>query len=50
MGDIADMIINGDLCEECGVYMAGGAGYPRKCASCNRRKHKRKPSKAKEQE
>lgn len=40
MGDIADMMLEGVLCEGCGVYLKGDApGYPRQCADC-------KPSKA----
>lgn len=39
MGEIAEMMLDGDLCEGCGVYMGGpGRGVPRRCADC------RKPS------
>lgn len=34
MGDIADMILEGELCQECGAYMEGADGYPRSCRSC----------------
>ena len=34
MGDVADMMINGDLCTECGVYISDGDGYPRRCRDC----------------
>lgn len=34
MGEIADMIIEGELCQECGVYMGGESGYPRSCPGC----------------
>jgi Zn finger protein HypA/HybF involved in hydrogenase expression len=35
MGDIADMMIDGTLCEGCGVYIEGsGAGFPRRCGAC----------------
>ena len=36
MGDIADMIQNGDLCQECGVFIDDGmaCGYPRYCEEC----------------
>lgn len=34
MGDIADMMIEGVLCEGCGVYIGCEVGYPRKCSSC----------------
>jgi hypothetical protein len=36
MGDVADMILEGVLCQECGVYMEGGDGIPRTCAGCLR--------------
>jgi len=35
MGDIADQIINGDMCEYCGDYLGPGDGYPRLCGGCN---------------
>ncbi len=36
MGDIADMMLEGDLCERCGEYIddEGGDGAPRLCAGC----------------
>jgi len=34
MGDIADSIIDGVLCEWCGEYIGNAVGYPRKCSSC----------------
>lgn len=35
MGDIADMMLDGTLCEGCGVFMDGEAvDYPRLCADC----------------
>lgn len=37
MGDIADMMIDGDLCMDCGVFMVGaGGGFPRRCRDCVR--------------
>jgi hypothetical protein len=37
MGDISDMMIDGTLCEGCGVYLEGESfGVPRYCASCER--------------
>lgn len=36
MGDIADAMLDGDLCQVCGVYMSGGDGYPQTCAGCLR--------------
>ncbi len=33
MGEIADMMLEGDLCAGCGVYMEGdGEGFPRYCS------------------
>lgn len=37
MGDIADMMLEGSMCEQCGEYMGEGNGYPRLCGSCSRR-------------
>lgn len=36
MGDIADMTLDGMLCEGCGVYMGDECGYPRRRRSCQR--------------
>lgn len=32
MGEIADAMINGDMCEGCGIYLGEGSGYPRYCS------------------
>lgn len=35
MGEIAEMMLEGILCESCGVFLGGdAAGYPRYCADC----------------
>ena len=35
MGEIADAMINGLLCEQCGCLIDGEEpGYPRSCAEC----------------
>jgi hypothetical protein len=34
MGEIADQILNGDMCEGCGEWMGEGDGYPRRCPGC----------------
>lgn len=34
MGDIADMMLCGILCEGCGVYVGEDVGYPVRCGSC----------------
>lgn len=33
MGEIADMMLDGTLCQTCGEYV-GGDGFPTFCASC----------------
>jgi tRNA(Ile2) C34 agmatinyltransferase TiaS len=35
MGDIADLMLNGDICDQCGVELEGeGMGFPRRCTGC----------------
>lgn len=34
MGEIADMMLEGDLCQVCGCYMEGGDGFPQTCPAC----------------
>lgn len=34
MGEITEMMLEGELCELCGVYLGEAVGYPRKCADC----------------
>lgn len=37
MGEIAEMMLDGTLCEGCGCALDGESpGYPRKCKSCKR--------------
>uniref|UniRef100_A0A6M3K994 Uncharacterized protein n=1 Tax=viral metagenome TaxID=1070528 RepID=A0A6M3K994_9ZZZZ len=41
MGDIADMMLEGILCETCGEFLDDGApGHPRRCPAC--REYERK--------
>lgn len=35
MGEIADLMINGDICEQCGEELGQGDGYARLCAACS---------------
>lgn len=39
MGEIADMMVNGTMCESCGDWILKDGeeppGYPRKCPDCN---------------
>lgn len=36
MGDIAEMMLDGTLCECCGVYIeeVEAQGFPRRCSDC----------------
>ena len=38
MGDVAELIMEGALCETCGVLMDDhdAPGYPRQCEDCKR--------------
>lgn len=43
MGEIADMMLEGDLCEGCGSFLEGeGDGVPRYCRDCKAEKRKLK--------
>ena len=37
MGEIADMMLDGEMCENCGDYLGGGDGFPRYCGVCRPR-------------
>lgn len=40
MGEIAEMMLDGTLCEGCGVYMPGASqGVPRRCGDCKRHEY-----------
>lgn len=34
MGEVAEMMLDGTLCEECGGYIGDAVGYPRSCHGC----------------
>ena len=34
MGEIAEMMLAGCICEGCGEYLVEGDGYPTRCAAC----------------
>ncbi len=34
MGDIADMILDGQMCQTCGEILGQGDGYPVFCRAC----------------
>ena len=35
MGEISDLVVNGDVCQFCLEEMGEGDGYPRTCAGCS---------------
>lgn len=49
MSDFTDMVLEGLMCQECGVFMGGdGAGFPVSCSECaSGRRPKQEPAKAK---
>jgi len=34
MGDIAEMMLDGDICQYCGDFIGPGDGYPQSCNGC----------------
>lgn len=34
MGEIADMMIDGEICQECGQFFQEEYGYPVSCVEC----------------
>lgn len=34
MGEIADMMLEGILCQYCGEYLGDGDGFPQSCSCC----------------
>lgn len=38
MGDQADMMMDGTMCQSCGVYIGNGEGFPVSCNDCGRDK------------
>ena len=47
MGEVSELILDGVLCELCGVYIELECGYPRKCVTCTaqiprKKRHRRK--------
>ena len=42
MGELSEMVLEGILCELCGVYIGEPVGFPRKCDHCSGKKIKRK--------
>lgn len=36
MGELAEMHLNGTLCEKCGEYIGEAVGYPKLCEDCEK--------------
>ena len=36
MGEVAEMMLDGTLCEGCGAYIGAAVDYPRKCRQCEK--------------
>jgi len=34
MGEIAEMMTDGTLCQQCGMYIGSGNGFPTTCRPC----------------
>lgn len=34
MGEVADMMIDGEMCQYCGDFIGDAVGYPRSCDDC----------------
>lgn len=44
MGEMADMVLDGDVCQSCGEYIGEGMGFPRSCAGCAPpKRHRERP-------
>ena len=35
MGDVSEMMLDGTLCERCGVFIGEPVGHPRYCEDCS---------------
>lgn len=36
MGEAAEDLLNGDVCESCGEWLGNGQGYPQQCKPCKK--------------
>lgn len=52
MGEVAEMMLDGTLCDCCGTYLGEAEGFPKRCDDCaepeqpkpKKPKNKRKPA------
>lgn len=42
MGEVAENMLDGTLCCECGVFLGLDTGYPIQCSSCKPKRVKKK--------
>jgi len=49
MGDVADMMLDGTLCQGCGEYLGDGEGCPMFCESCSKDDEEYKKEKTKKE-
>lgn len=35
MGEYGDMVLNGDMCEQCGNILSNAQGFPHSCEECD---------------
>ncbi len=47
MGEFAEAMIDGEMCEGCGVYIGHSVGYSRKCKACKKEEQNEKKEKDK---
>lgn len=47
MGDVADMMLDGTLCEGCGEYLGSDNGYPTYCGDCAKENKKQEKEQTK---
>lgn len=40
MGEVSEMMLDGTLCQECGIFVGEPEGFPRKCPGCTSRRAK----------
>src|SRR3990172_9557496 len=48
MGEIADVMLDGSLCETCGVDFGTSTGFPRRCCRCRNAAKKREATMSKQ--
>jgi len=47
MGDIADMVLEGQMCQTCGEILGNGNGFPTFCSSCKAEQNRSKQTQVK---